>query len=276
MHLQIFDVEHGACALLHCDNGNQIMIDAGHNATTQWRPGQYLRSIGRSQLHQLIITNYDEDHVSGLPDLLDNVWVEWLMRNGSVTPGTIRNLKSEDGMGAGIDRLVTAIERNFTTPGHSAFAINAASANYGPGIEIQTFNNIYPAFDDENNLSLVVFFALNGTGVMFCGDMEKAGWEHLLKTNPAVPNALRRTDIFVAPHHGRVSGCCDDIFNFCQPQLVVVSDKEHMHDSQKTSGYYGSRARGAIFRNTDRKFVSTRSEGNLLFHFFQGARWSGA
>jgi hypothetical protein len=36
MELTIFNVEHGACALLDCDNGSQIMIDAGHNAATGW------------------------------------------------------------------------------------------------------------------------------------------------------------------------------------------------------------------------------------------------
>lgn len=42
MQLQIFDVEHGACALLTADNGTRLMIDCGHNATTGWRPGSYL------------------------------------------------------------------------------------------------------------------------------------------------------------------------------------------------------------------------------------------
>jgi hypothetical protein len=46
MHLQIFDVEHGACALLTCDNGARLMIDCGHNSTTGWYPGDYLASLG--------------------------------------------------------------------------------------------------------------------------------------------------------------------------------------------------------------------------------------
>lgn len=34
MELKIFDVEHGACALLTCDNGSRLMIDCGHNGDT--------------------------------------------------------------------------------------------------------------------------------------------------------------------------------------------------------------------------------------------------
>jgi len=274
MILRIFNVEHGACALLDCDNGTQIMIDAGHNATTGWKPGTYLNSIGRTQLQQLIITNYDEDHVSGLPDLLSKVHVQWLMRNTSVDPSIIRYLKSEDGMGSGIDVLVKATETTFKRGTANALAIPPSGPDYGPGIELQIFNNTYPTFDDENNLSVIVHLMLNGTGVMFCGDMEKDGWEALIPAQPALRAALARTNIFIAPHHGRRSGYCDDIFTYCKPQLVVVSDKEHMHETQKTSGYYAYRASGAIFRNSERKFVSTRSDGDLVFHF-PGRGWSG-
>lgn len=37
MELKVFDVEHGACALLSCDNGARLMIDCGHNSTTHLR-----------------------------------------------------------------------------------------------------------------------------------------------------------------------------------------------------------------------------------------------
>jgi len=111
MRLQIFDVEHGACALLACDNDARIMIDSGHNATTGWFPGSYLRRQGIDYLEMLAITNYDEDHVSGLPNLLANVNVGWLSRNKSVGPDAIEELKSETGMGNGIEALVDMARR---------------------------------------------------------------------------------------------------------------------------------------------------------------------
>lgn len=74
--LQIFDVEHGACALLTvtAPNGGvrRLLIDCGHNASTRWTPGGHLKSLGVTQIEQLIITNYDEDHVSGYRSLADH------------------------------------------------------------------------------------------------------------------------------------------------------------------------------------------------------------
>lgn len=85
MNLQIFDVAHGACALLTCNDGKRLMIDCGHNAETGWKPGTYLRKQGITYLDMLAITNYDEDHASGLPNLLENVNVGRLLKNNSLT-----------------------------------------------------------------------------------------------------------------------------------------------------------------------------------------------
>ena len=42
--LRIFDVEHGACAMLAgMDHHALAMVDCGHNATTGWCPSKFLR-----------------------------------------------------------------------------------------------------------------------------------------------------------------------------------------------------------------------------------------
>jgi beta-lactamase superfamily II metal-dependent hydrolase len=81
MKVQIFDVEHGACALVTADTGAHMLIDCGHNSTTGWRPSTYLPSIGVTHLDELVITNYDEDHVSDLPYLVRSVGIGILTRN---------------------------------------------------------------------------------------------------------------------------------------------------------------------------------------------------
>jgi hypothetical protein len=54
------------------------------------------------------------------------------------------------------------------------------------------FYNSYPTFDDENNLSMAVFLRCHTTGVMFTGDLEKAGFAELLKRHD-FRDALRGT-----------------------------------------------------------------------------------
>lgn len=266
MWLEIFDVEHGACALLTCDNGARLMIDCGHNGSTGWRPGTYLRSIGVSSLEMLAITNYDEDHVSGLPDLLSNVDVQWLWRNKTVAPTTIRELKSEDGMGKGIEALVNMAS---TYGGDTQ-----SSPPTFPGVERSAFCNGYPAFDDENNLSLVVHLSIAGTNFLFPGDLECAGWESLLRQQ-AFRDLVSNVHVLVASHHGRESGICPDLFDKynCNPYYVVISDKGYMFDTQRTVPYYRSKCRGGPFRGETRHVLTTRNDGRIVFSFGNG-QWS--
>ncbi len=43
--ITIFDVEHGACAMLkHSDSSKLAMVDSGHNGTTKWRPSEYIKN----------------------------------------------------------------------------------------------------------------------------------------------------------------------------------------------------------------------------------------
>lgn len=245
------------------------MIDCGHNTSSGWRPGTHLQKQGITELGMLAVTNYDEDHVSGLPNLLENVHVGWLWRNTTVTPETLKTLKSEDGMGAGIDALTDMAKRFVPVPGDTrSFDIS--------GVERRAFINRYPDFDDENNLSMVIHLKINGIGFLFPGDLETAGWEALLASNQEFRDAVGNTHVLIASHHGRENGICKDIFDVhgCTPLFVVISDKGYMYDTQKTVQYYASKAFGAMFRNETRKVLTTRKDGTITFHFEPSAWWA--
>jgi beta-lactamase superfamily II metal-dependent hydrolase len=204
MDLKIFDVEHGACALLTCDNNTRIMIDGGHNASTGWYPGTYLRQQGITQIEMLAVTNYDEDHVSGIADLFARVNVLSLLRNKTVSAQTLHQLKSEDGMGSGINFLAEKINIYPGSPIDNTVSFQ--------GLTYQCFSNPYPMFEDENNLSLVLYLRCNGVGVLFPRDLETDGWATLL-TQPDFRQVLGRTGVLIASHHGRENGWYDELRN---------------------------------------------------------------
>ncbi|MCF8184755.1 MAG: MBL fold metallo-hydrolase, partial [Polynucleobacter sp.] len=75
--LQFFNVDHGACSLLTLPTpqGNKyVLIDCGHSADYQggtWYPASQLLSCGIKHVDLLIVTNFDEDHVSGAPNMVE-------------------------------------------------------------------------------------------------------------------------------------------------------------------------------------------------------------
>ena len=104
MKIQIFDVEHGGCALLTADTGARMLIDCGHNSTTNWRPSSYLKNMGVNQLQKLAITNYDEDHASDLANLLKVVSVDSLVSNPSVSSADLKISRTSGGLARELKR----------------------------------------------------------------------------------------------------------------------------------------------------------------------------
>lgn len=255
--LQIFNVKMGACALLVCDDGSTMLIDAGSNADTGWEPGTYLRRRGIKHLNFLAITNYDEDHVSGLPNLHSNVSVGYLLRNPTVDGAAMKLLKSTKGIGAGMKLLSDKVD-----------AVPAGEPPQFP-IPWLTVWNSYPFFKDENDLSMALHLSINGVGFLFPGDLEGPGWTNLLANSEQFRNMVKATDVLVASHHGRASGLHFDLFDkyACKPKLVVISDDYHQYDTQATCAYYGSKCSGIDgFRGGDKRFVlTTRSDGDITF-----------
>lgn len=245
--LQLFDVDHGACALLTMpspEGAKRVLIDCGHATDlggSPWYPGQHLRRLKVSFVDLLICTNYDEDHASGAPSLVDNgISVGHILGNPTVPADVITHLKSEDGMGRGIRVIANSLEERQR--------VGQAPVPIIPGVMLRWFYNPWPHWDSENNLSLVAHLRIHGVDFLFPGDVEVDGFNNLLKL-PAFASLMPHLDVLIAPHHGRENGRCAALFDEhgCSPSLVVLSDCAKRHQSQETVPYYRSKARHLKF-----------------------------
>lgn len=267
MILQIWDVQHGACAMLIHESDNGVlgrlaMIDSGDNGLTGWKPSTYIGNhLQRSVLDYLFITNADMDHMSDL----DNLWSEGITvstfyRNRSVSPGDLRIIKEAGG------ELTDDIERYLTLHTDYVHPVSAPFDQHMGGITASTFWNHYPRFYDTNNLSLVVFFKFGPFKILFPGDLEEDGWLALLDQQ-AFREELANTTVLVASHHGRTNGYCQRIFDYFTPQVVVVSDKSIIHSTQKPHYQYAASDPGVLVSNTNRRrrCLTTRKDGSILF-----------
>jgi beta-lactamase superfamily II metal-dependent hydrolase len=264
-------VDHGACALLTIPMQNgacRIMIDSGHSADylgSPWHPGKHLAHLGVGHLDLLVCTNYDEDHASGFPSLVEHgITIGCILGNPTVPAEVIVGLKTVDGMGPGIRALASTMEAR-RLHGH----IEAVPEI--PGVELAWAWNPWPHWDTENNLSLVLHMRVFDTTFLFTGDMERDGFNNLLR-NPVIARWMSGIHVLMAPHHGRENGRCTALFDVhgCSPQLVVISDCAKRHQSQETVPYYSSKATGVrgVRRPDDMRYVmTTRSDGEIRFHW---------
>jgi beta-lactamase superfamily II metal-dependent hydrolase len=250
MKIQIFDVEHGFCAYI-ITGSNVTLIDAGHNSLTDFHPSKYLKANGCTGIERLVVSNYDEDHLSDLPDLRQSLPIQILRRNRSISADELEKLKRSSGpIAPGVQALLEMI-RTYTG--------DAPAIDWG-GATFTFFSNPYPAFKETNDLSLVTFLDYNDVHMVFPGDLEKAGWKALLQ-KPDFRTALARVKLFVASHHGRESGYCPEVLDVCKPWLVLISDEAVKYDTQDVN--YTRHASGVRFGSETRYVLTTRADGMI-------------
>lgn len=277
MELVIWDVEHGACAMLSPVTGGRIgalaMIDSGHNATEGWYPGPHIRNVlGRDRLDYFINTNADQDHVSGLESLWQSgVAIDAFTRNQSLSGPDLRRIKQAGGtLTDDLNRLVD-LHTRYTQSVSVAFEIRMG------GIRKRQFYNSYPTLTDTNNLSLAVFISFGPFKILFPGDLGGEGWRRLLQ-NADFQAELRATTILVAAHHGRRDGYYEPVFEYCKPQAVVMSDKQKAHETQETVPLYRARVlpKSVWVTNTQRErhVLTTRDDGHIRFEVFPDGQFN--
>ena len=253
MKFEILNVDHGFAAYVIAMDGSVFLFDCGNSSTCS--PSRYLWEQGIKTIRRLFVTNYDEDHITDLPILKQLFHIEILTRNPSVDSAQFRNLK-EPPLSPAMNTLIKMID-NFT----GKVSVERLEP---PGVKVQTFWNSFPSFKDTNNLSLLNFLDIGGVSFALPGDLERSGWLELLK-NRYICELLRHVNIFVASHHGRESGYCSAVFDYCNPRYVIMSDGPVQYDTQKIAGVYGQHATGGLFRGKMRKVLTTRKDGNLLW-----------
>lgn len=252
MEIRIFDVGHGFCAYIIADNGNVILIDCGYNEQTGFQPSKYLSTRGCNGIEKFIVSNYDEDHVSDLPYLLQRLPIQVFHRNRSIDVDELRRVKLSAGpIQPGMEAVLDM---------HRSYVHEVANPSEFPDIDLAFFCNSYPIFKDTNNLSLVTFLNYHDVNIVFPGDLEKPGWLALLGQQ-SFQQKLSQVDLFVASHHGRENGYCSEVFDYCKPELIIISDEFIHYDTQETE--YRKHASGIQWGDSRRYVLTTRNDGMI-------------
>lgn len=274
LEILAFDVGMGQCVFFRPDANPadySMMVDCGHDKdfhpidallSLDWLKRDVGDAADRCQLGNLTLTNYDHDHFSGLPYLLEKVTLKTVQLAKNLTVDELVGMKEEQT--EALDELVR-VRRRFTAPAenyHPPYTKHVVSLTVAELLAA----DMVPT---TNHLSQLVFVKAEGVGICVPGDLEGPSWELMLQ-KPVVRQCLRETQIFFASHHGRDSGYHEGVFNYCSPKCVVMSDKAIVHNTQKSmSSLYGEHVAGdgVVLHKTSgsepRKVITTRNDGHI-------------
>lgn len=264
MEFKIFNVRHGFCAAL-MDVNHLTLLDCGHDGST-FRPLEWLYNQGYRHIDSLVISNLDQDHISDLKALSDNFTVGALAVNPSISSTILRNIKQQGG--PIIDEMEILL-KSIDKP-------ELGTVYHVPHQTTNAYINLYwiyfPYETDTNNLSLVTFIRFGTGNIIYPGDIERKVWERFIAYPPFVEE-LKNTNVFIASHHGRINGYHERVFDYCAPEIVIISDQERVFSSQEHDQYSKHVTginMGTVLVPDIRKVLSTRKDGHLSFKSVNG------
>jgi hypothetical protein len=219
LNIRIFDVEYGPCAAVHISNQAQILIGCGYNSHGGFHPTRYLLSCSIRRLNYLIMPTFSEGSLAGFYDLIRNSFsncfsIDHLLINPSID----------------VESLPELIVRNFSAHNSLKFLHDVCqrcnnverTVDLGDA-KLAFFWNTYPEFLDFPNLSLVTFLSSQGINILFPGNLKVEGWRALLR-NSKFRDQLGQVNVLVASNYGQEDSYCSEVFSYCKPQLIILSN----------------------------------------------------
>lgn len=255
----IWDVQHGSSSYIRTPNNQHIVIDLGTGSRSDltFSPLRYLNSHwGVKQLDCVVITHPHRDHLDDIFNF-DSLSPKVLYRPNHISEASIK--KSNRDVDSDIISKYIEISHRYTA---AVLSDPLYSTNNG-GVDIQTFVPTECSESNINNHSIVTVLSYAGSKILIPGDNEPVSWKELLQRND-FRSAIKNTNILVAPHHGRDSGFCNELFDYISPDLTIISDGRLCDTSateryaNKTNGCTVCRRNGGT---AERRCVTTRNDG---------------
>ena len=209
------DVGQGDATLIRAPSGRSVLIDGGGRAGTSAGASHVgtrillpaLLASGVRRLDAVVLTHAHDDHVGGLPDVLEQVPVGMILDPQMKHP--------------------TASYRNFTQTAEKnripvKRAVAGQALNLGGGAVAHVLHpgpqRLVGTSDDLNNNSVVIRLTHGRISFLLPGDLDAEGEEFLLAHTGDLASTVLKV-----PHHGSDAGTTMAFLRAVKPAVAVIS-----------------------------------------------------
>lgn len=205
-------VGQGDCLYMRLPDGTICLVDGGSTSEKnigKYRILPYLKYCGAAEIDYIFLTHLDEDHMSGIRELLEVYGTLEGVRIDTIFFPAISNPDEKY-----MEMWTLAEEK-----GVSVRMIGAADKLKGNGYELECLYPIKGAYsEDKNDSSIVLQLTFQEFSMLLTGDMGFDGERELLNRK-----CLENIDVWKVSHHGSKYSGGEDFLEVIRPNLSLIS-----------------------------------------------------
>lgn len=210
--IYFFDVGQ-ADSILVKENEYTMLIDGGNEADGENLVEYLKKNLNINDIDILVGTHPHEDHIGGLPDIIDSFEISKLYLPNATTTTKI------------FEKLLDSIEDN-------NLKITVPKINEEINLNNMKFKVLYTGTDesDLNNTSIVLKLIYGETSYLFTGDATDITEEKLL-------NKDITADVLKIGHHGSSYSTTNEFLKKVNPKYGIISvgkNNKYEHPTEKT------------------------------------------
>jgi competence protein ComEC len=221
--IAVLDVGQGACVVVITPDGYALVADGGRStdrARQMILP--FLAEHGATRVDYLVATNPDEDHIGGLPPLLEalqvGAWVDPVIPTTNETYARLLQTVS--------DRGISALRARRGLP-----------LDLGPQVQAAVLWPADPLLTSEgvqshNDNSVVIQITHGNVRFLVAGDVEQLAEEALVALDMS---RQLQSDVLVVAHHGSQTSSSAALLDAVSPTVAIIpvgpdNQYGHPHD----------------------------------------------
>lgn len=245
IRVDFIDVGQGDSSLIRLPNQQTILIDGGPRSSSE-KLISFLDKEGLETIDYLIATHPHEDHIGGLPDVLDKYKVK-----NVYLPERTANTKI-------FEKLLGKIQEN-------NLKINLASSGNiildEDGILVEFLGPVKNTYENTNDHSIVTKITYKDNSFLIMGDAEKISEGDILKNGYNV-----KADVLRVGHHGSSTSSTKEFVEAVGANYYIISlgkDNSYGHPHREVVDIL-NRTGKSVYRTDLEGDISMVGDGNSI------------